>query len=33
MTIEERKQMSSTTLQHVILEHSEKLTIFGVLDV
>ena len=33
MTIEERKQMSSTTLQNVILENREKLTISGVLDV
>ena len=33
MTIEERKQMSSNTIQNVILENREKLTIYGVLDV
>ena len=33
MTIEERKQMSSNTIQNVILENREKLTISGVLDV
>lgn len=33
MTIEERKQMSTNTIQNVILENREKLTISGVLDV
>ncbi len=33
MTIEERKQMTSNTIQNVILENREKLTISGVLDV
>ncbi len=33
MTIDERKQMTSTAIQNVILENREKLTISGVLDV
>ena len=33
MTIEDRKQMTSNTIQNVILENREKLTISGVLDV
>ena len=33
MTIEERKQITSNTIQNVILENREKLTISGVLDV
>ena len=33
MTIDERKQMTSTAMQNVILENREKLTISGVLDV
>ena len=33
MTIDERKQMISNTIQNVILENREKLTISGVLDV
>lgn len=33
MTIDERKQSTSNTLQNVILENREKLTISGVLDV
>jgi len=33
MTIDERKQMTSNTMQNVILENREKLTISGVLDV
>ena len=33
MTIDERKQMASNTIQNVILENREKLTISGVLDV
>lgn len=33
MTIDERKQMTSNTIQNVILENREKLTISGVLDV
>lgn len=33
MTIDERKQISSTIIQNIILENREKLTISGVLDV
>ena len=33
MTIDERKQMTSNTIQNVILENRENLTISGVLDV
>ena len=33
MTIDERKQSTSNTIQNVILENREKLTISGVLDV
>ena len=33
MTIDERKQMTTNTIQNVILENREKLTISGVLDV
>lgn len=33
MPIDERKQMTSNTIQNVILENREKLTISGVLDV
>lgn len=33
MTIDERKQINTTTIQNVILENREKLTISGVLDV
>lgn len=33
MTIDEKKQMTSNTIQNVILENREKLTISGVLDV
>ena len=33
MTIDERKQMTSNTIQNVILENREKLTIYGVLVV
>ena len=33
MTIDERKQMTVNTIQNVILENREKLTISGVLDV
>ena len=33
MTIDERKQMTSNTIQNVTLENREKLTISGVLDV
>jgi len=33
MTIDERKQMTSTIIQNIILENREKLTISGVLDV
>ena len=33
MTIDERKQITSNTIQNVILENREKLTISGVLDV
>lgn len=33
MTIEERKSMSSTTIQNLVLENREKLSISGVLDV
>ena len=33
MTIDERKQMTSNTIQNVIMENREKLTISGVLDV
>lgn len=33
MNIDERKQMTSNTIQNVILENREKLTISGVLDV
>ncbi len=33
MSIDERKQMTSNTIQNVILENREKLTISGVLDV
>ena len=33
MALEERKQLSSTVLQNIILENREKLTLSGVLDV
>ncbi len=33
MILEERKQVASNTIQNVILENREKLTISGVLDV
>ncbi len=33
MTIDEKKQMTSSAIQNVILENREKLTISGVLDV
>ena len=33
MTIEERKNLSQTTIQNLILENREKLSISGVLDV
>lgn len=33
MTIDERKQMTTNTIQNIILENREKLTISGVLDV
>lgn len=33
MTIDERKQINTSTIQNVILENREKLTISGVLDV
>lgn len=33
MTIDERKQLSSTIVQNIILENREKITISGVLDV
>ena len=33
MTIDERKQMTSKTIENVILENRKKLTISGVLDV
>ena len=33
MTIDERKQITSTIVQNIILENREKLTISGVLDV
>lgn len=33
MTIEERKSMSGTTIQNLILENRQKLSISGVLDV
>ena len=33
MAIEERKQMSNTIMQNIILENREKLTLTGVLDV
>ena len=33
MTIDERKQLTNTAIQNVILENREKLTISGVLDV
>ena len=33
MTIEERKSMPSTTIQNLILENRQKLSISGVLDV
>lgn len=33
MTIEERKSISGTTIQNLILENREKLSISGVLDV
>lgn len=33
MTLEERKNMSQTTIQNLILENREKLSISGVLDV
>ena len=33
MTIEERKSMSNTTIQNLVLENREKLSISGVLDV
>lgn len=33
MTIDERKQVTTNTIQNVILENREKLTISGVLDV
>lgn len=33
MALEERKQLSNTVLQNIILENREKLTLSGVLDV
>lgn len=33
MSLEERKQISNTVLQNIILENREKLTLSGVLDV
>lgn len=33
MTLEERKSMSQTAIQNLILENREKLSISGVLDV
>lgn len=33
MTLEERKSMTQTTIQNLILENREKLSISGVLDV
>ena len=33
MTIDERKQVTTNTIQNVILENREKLTISGVVDV
>lgn len=33
MTIEERKSMSTTVIQNLVLENREKLSISGVLDV
>ena len=33
MTIDERKQITTNTIQNVILENREKLTISGVVDV
>ena len=33
MTIEERKSMSNATIQNLVLENREKLSISGVLDV
>ena len=33
MTLEERKNMTQTTIQNLILENREKLSISGVLDV
>ncbi len=33
MTLDERKNMSQTTIQNLILENREKLSISGVLDV
>lgn len=33
MTIDERKQMTTNTIQNIILENREKLSISGVLDV
>ena len=33
MTIEERRNMTQTTIQNLILENREKLSISGVLDV
>ena len=33
MTIEERKNLSSTVIQNLVLENREKLSISGVLDV
>ena len=33
MTIEERKNLSQTAIQNLILENREKLSISGVLDV
>lgn len=33
MTLEERKNLTQTTIQNLILENREKLSISGVLDV
>ena len=33
MTIEDRKSMSGTTIQNLVLENREKLSVSGVLDV
>jgi len=33
MTLEERRNLSQTTIQNLILENREKLSISGVLDV